>query len=552
MWVLALWAGLDAHAVDLDTWLELGPSTFSGPGGNDGNDEATDVVIDATGHVIAVGIVDGKKGRGTDGYLVTLEYYDLRFLWDLTFDADETDRLNAIANPGTNDLAFCGRNQDGFYAVATTPHPYGIHYVPYDSWGWTLDAAIGACYDMERAGTTLYAAGRSEDLGGIAFRVAAGTGKGDPAFTFSDGLSTQLEAFQAVAADRKTGAFAVAGTSGRSDVGRDWFVRGYDAAGEVAWTHILPPAPGHDAGAYAITYDQATNSVTAAGHETANGGGNWLVVSYDLAGDGTGQPSIRWTHRFGSGTGHDDVATSIDVDADGHVVVGGGHVPKKTGIEVWRLAKLDGATGQQLQEWLGPDHAGDSRIQGLHIRDRKIAFAGYVDDGVSRDFVVNALDPDDDSDGTPNSPDECPEDPGKIESGICGCGVSDLDDGDADATPDCIDRCPEDPTKSVDDGLCGCNVPDVDSDGDRVLDCFDECPDDAEKVEALQCGCGVPESDDDLDADGILDCIDECILPEDCPETSDSSCGCHTPVSGGWWLGALAAILAFRRRDPAS
>ena len=65
--------------------------------------------------------------------------------------------------------------------------------------------------------------------------------------------------------------------------------------------------------------------------------------------------------------------------------------------------------------------------------------------------------------------DRCPDDPDKIDAGICGCGVSD-EDLDQDGTPDCNDECPDDPDK-IDPGLCGCGTSDVDTDGDGVPDC---------------------------------------------------------------------------------
>ena len=48
-------------------------------------------------------------------------------------------------------------------------------------------------------------------------------------------------------------------------------------------------------------------------------------------------------------------------------------------------------------------------------------------------------------------------------------------DGDSDGTPDCLDGCPNDPDK-VEPGVCGCGVADVDTDGDTILDCLDPCP----------------------------------------------------------------------------
>ena len=45
-------------------------------------------------------------------------------------------------------------------------------------------------------------------------------------------------------------------------------------------------------------------------------------------------------------------------------------------------------------------------------------------------------------------------------------------DTDGDGTLDCQEYCPLDPNK-LEPGVCGCGVPDVDSNHDGVLDCLD-------------------------------------------------------------------------------
>jgi len=54
-----------------------------------------------------------------------------------------------------------------------------------------------------------------------------------------------------------------------------------------------------------------------------------------------------------------------------------------------------------------------------------------------------------DGDGTRDSADGCPNDPGKVDPGVCGCGVSDADT-DSDGVEDCVDNCPlvANPTQS--------------------------------------------------------------------------------------------------------
>lgn len=71
-----------------------------------------------------------------------------------------------------------------------------------------------------------------------------------------------------------------------------------------------------------------------------------------------------------------------------------------------------------------------------------------------------------------NSNDNCPNDPGKIDPGLCGCSNSEAD-SDKDGTPDCIDSCINDENKAT-PGVCGCGIPDIDTDSDGVLNCIED------------------------------------------------------------------------------
>jgi len=55
------------------------------------------------------------------------------------------------------------------------------------------------------------------------------------------------------------------------------------------------------------------------------------------------------------------------------------------------------------------------------------------------------------------------------------------------------DKCPNDPYK-MEAGICECGVPDTDTDGDGVSDCKDGCPNDPKKTQPGLCGCGVAET----------------------------------------------------------
>lgn len=92
--------------------------------------------------------------------------------------------------------------------------------------------------------------------------------------------------------------------------------------------------------------------------------------------------------------------------------------------------------------------------------------------------------------------DLCPDDPSKVDPGVCGCGVPDTD-RDGDALEDCLDACPDDPQKQ-EEGECGCGIADVDTDDDTLLDCNDGCPLEADPEQL------------DGDADGWGDACDNC------------------------------------------
>ena len=148
---------------------------------------------------------------------------------------------------------------------------------------------------------------------------------------------------------------------------------------------------------------------------------------------------------------------------------------------------------------------------------------GWLDNEDNCPFVYNDQ-TNTDGDDAGDACDQCSEDPGKIEPGVCGCGIADTD-SDGDGTPDlCGDLCPDDPFKT-EPGLCGCGNADIDTDGDLVLDCDDLCPNDPNKINPGLCGCG--QEDIDLDNNGICDQVDNC--PDDPDKLEPGDCGCGVP-----------------------
>ena len=126
-------------------------------------------------------------------------------------------------------------------------------------------------------------------------------------------------------------------------------------------------------------------------------------------------------------------------------------------------------------------------------------------------------------------PDNCPQDPSKLEPGVCGCGVADVDT-DTDGVADCRDVCAgHDDLLDVDgngtpDGCQECVTAATCDDGNpgTTESCTDThcvsvptdfCPDDPAKLLPGVCGCGI--ADLDSDADGVVDCQDACLGHDD-------------------------------------
>jgi probable HAF family extracellular repeat protein len=180
---------------------------------------------------------------------------------------------------------------------------------------------------------------------------------------------------------------------------------------------------------------------------------------------------------------------------------------------------------------------------------------GVADTDSDGDGAADCVDPcpsdnpnDTDLDGVCQSQDQCDGFDDHVDAdqngkpdGCQECVVDlDCDDGNARSIDVCsatfcvsspVDDCPEDPAK-LEPGVCGCGIADVDTDADGALDCQDACPGDNPNDSDLD---GVCDSQDqcagfddrvDVDVNGIPDGCQACVTAAQCndgnPCTSDT------------------------------
>jgi len=115
-----------------------------------------------------------------------------------------------------------------------------------------------------------------------------------------------------------------------------------------------------------------------------------------------------------------------------------------------------GAVANRVYEFLAPNLPGngaDDQFIGVEwasgIQTISILFNPVFGDIDHVQFDVPNVDSD--NDGTLDCNDLCPDDPAKVEPGVCGCGVSDVD-ADGNGTPDCNDTNPTGPVRCDLDG----------------------------------------------------------------------------------------------------
>jgi Bacterial Ig-like domain (group 3)/PKD domain/SdrD B-like domain len=308
--------------------------------GTSASDQAFSVAADATGVYVGgltSGALPGQTFAGhTDAFV---RKYDPSGgeLWTYQFGAagnfSETEQVNSIAADGSG-VYVAGKiglpNASGGIADAfvrkydTAGNVIWIH-----QFGTTSqDQATGVTVDdsgIYVAGTTGGTLPGQIRAGGVDAFVRKLDANGTQVWTRQFGTTAE-ERINGVAAD-SSGVYLAGATAGAlpgqiTSFGFDAFVRKYDAAGEIVWTHQFGTRPPFDI----APLDEATGvAVDGSGvYVVGNAAGTLLgqlansgpfVRKYDASG---GQ---LWTRQFGPIATRDDLARAVD--ADGNVYVAG-------------------------------------------------------------------------------------------------------------------------------------------------------------------------------------------------------------------------------------
>jgi MYXO-CTERM domain-containing protein len=589
-----------ALAVDLPTMVPMWSVDHAGEGGEDGMDAARAVAIDADGGLVVAGWVDGEADHGDDATALHYLPEDGTSDWSIVRDEgavdggdrpNSTDRFTDVALTDDGDLLFAGTLAgDATYASRWWVSRWYADQTP--DWEHIYTDGLMSAEQMATgvavSDDLYFATGwsfRSPAVQGqwVSFSYAPDTGATTapfgpaPLYHDEESVAEARDESEAIAV-HTDGTVAIVGAVGVDGddpllADTDWHVRVYDAAGVLIWEHVWDGPSGLADRAMAAQFDPFGDLYVAGFHNTGADNGlladrDWLLIKYAGEGD-YGDPVILHDISFETVEGADEAAHALVLDnADDPLVAG--YVRAKDGRQVWHVEQFSGYDLAPLGGITLDDSEGT--IWGIDSRDDHVAVCGTVFNGADDDWRTTRIESDSDADGVGDSLDECPDDPDKVEPGICGCNLPDVD-SDEDGTYDCDDLCPDDPEK-IDPENCGCNEPEIDTDGDGTVDCVDQCPDDATKITPGECGCDDPDDDDD--GDGVLNCNDACpdtppgteVRDDGCTDDeviildtgtgpsgdsggdkdSGGGCGCTTSAPGASWVVLPLLLLGLRRR----
>ncbi|MEK7475820.1 MAG: hypothetical protein AAB152_09320 [Candidatus Coatesbacteria bacterium] len=194
--------------------------------------------------------------------------------------------------------------------------------VTYDDPGSSADAALGVAASL--SGTVLVVGYENRaDLGlGDLWRVwllsPAGTDITVGSFMSA---TCAMETTARAAAFDSSDNLVVVGYEDRPDLGqgKNWLIRKYDSSDSLLWTaHFDSPGHAEDV-ATSVETDSAGN-VVVAGYVTRTDvtqGKNWVVRKYSPTG------GLLWSREYSSNSINDDTARSVAIDSSGNIVVAG-------------------------------------------------------------------------------------------------------------------------------------------------------------------------------------------------------------------------------------
>jgi hypothetical protein len=296
-------------------------------------EEARGLVVDGAGNILVAGFTSGAlPGETSAGFndAFVMKYTSVgNLLWSRQFGSNHNDYARVAVDAAGNVFAAGSTRAPLQPATSAATGAFVRKYDPAGNVLWTrqpgsstFEWLVGVAVDT-RGNVIVVGSvdGRTIGTGDAFVRVYDSAGN---VLWMRQFGSSGADGAQGVAVDAAGSVFVVGFTEGAipgetSAGATDAFVRKYDSAGFVLWTRQFGTSDVENA--LGVAVDAAGNVlVSGSTAGTLSGGFNAgsrdaYVRKYDSAG------VVLWTRQYGSG--YDDVAASVAVDATGNVILAG-------------------------------------------------------------------------------------------------------------------------------------------------------------------------------------------------------------------------------------
>ncbi|MDF7815235.1 SBBP repeat-containing protein [Hymenobacter sp. YC55] len=375
-------------------------------GAGNGYDEATSLAMDATGNVLVTGY--SNKGNSNWDY-ATIKYAASsgQQLWEARYNGPDEgyDEATELVVDATNNVLVTGLsyNNDGLSDQATVKYAGGsgqqlwaIRYNgPADNNDVPGGVAVDPAGNVYTTGSSVAGSNNNWDYATVKYAGASGQQSWQAAYNWADN-SDDVAVDVAVDAAGNVYVVGSSQSSGSSNV--DYVTIKYAANGQELWkTRYHNPLNSYGRPVKLVVDAAGNVYVTGSNAMEVGFGTDYLTLKYDGA---TGQQ--LWEARYGGTDRGSASAADMALDNAGNVYVTGGAFGVSSAE--YATVKYDGATGQQLWEArynaLGSfyngasrlvlDAAGNVYVSGIFNSNSRIVFATIKYNGTTGQQVWDA------------------------------------------------------------------------------------------------------------------------------------------------------------------